>query len=137
MLKNTLSVLLYLIICSSLLLVAEFFSNSRFATSDPKFYIIYLLIVYSVKLYLPFVMTFVITWLIVKSRLVKYTTLSTYLVVTIYLFVNNQYWTRGMEIENRVLYAFFLFTPALIGAVLIFINNRLWNIVLINRSSKL
>jgi len=137
MLKNILSVILYVTVCSSLLFLAELFvSISRFATLDPMLHIIYIIIVYSAKFYLPFIIAFILTWLIVKSGLVKYTTLCTYLVVSIYLFANNQYWTRGMEIENRVLYAFFLFTPALIGAVLIFINNRVWNIVLINRSSK-
>ncbi|MBL7872885.1 MAG: hypothetical protein JNM78_14810 [Cyclobacteriaceae bacterium] len=137
MFKNILSVALYLIICSSLLLGADLFvSINRFATLDPILHIIYMLIVYSVKFYLPFIIAFIITWFIAKSALVKYTTLCTYIVVTIYLFVNNQYWARGMEIENRVLYAMFLFTPALAGATLIFINSKYGLKVFINGSSK-
>ena len=102
------------------LVVTLFFSNSPFIFDNRDYYILDKITIYFFLFYLPYLVSFyILKWMPTKVKwLFPCTTF--YTLEASYLFCNELWPARGMEVEPNIFYFFILFTP-LILLILYFI----------------
>jgi len=111
--KFVASILIFFMLYLALAIPIGVFSSAPFVFKSESMYVIDKVVLYLSIYYLPYVLSYLALSIGLKSMSFKWPLLVVYLVHSSYLFFNDLYLARGMEVDSKVLYFCLLYFPPL------------------------
>ena len=108
------SVLIFILFYIALAIPFGFFSSAPFVFKSENMYVIDKVLLYFSIYYLPFVLSYFALSKVLKRLSFEWPLLVVYLAYSSYLFFNDMYLARGMEVDSKVLYFCLLYIPPLV-----------------------
>jgi hypothetical protein len=118
------SVLIFYVFHQAVALPLGFFSSAPFVFRSESMYLIDKVLLYSSLYYSPYIISYFALCKILTRIKFKWPLVINYLATSSYLFFNNQYFARGMEVDSKVLYFCLIYIPPLVFLGLFLIQKR-------------
>ena len=109
------SVLIFFLFHTILAIPFGLFSSAPFVLKSESLYLIDKVLLYLSIYYLPYVLSYFALSKILKKLSFEWPLLVVYLAHSSYLFFNDMYAARGMEVDSRALYFCLLYIPPLVA----------------------
>ena len=123
-LKFIASVLIFYVFHLAVALPLGFFSSAPFVFRSESMYLIDKVLLYLSIYYLPYVLSYFALSKVLKRLSFEWPFLVVYLAHSSYLFFNDMYDARGMEVDSKALYFCLLYIPPLVVLGFLSIQKR-------------
>lgn len=118
------SVLIYSVLCFALAIPIGLFSSAPFIFESESMYVIDKTLLYLLIYCSPYVLSYFALSKVLKKSRFLWPSLVVYVAYSSYLFFNDMYFTRGMEVNSKALHFFLLYTPPLLVVFGVLIKQR-------------
>ena len=108
------SVLIFFLFYIALAIPFGLFSSAPFVFKSESMYVIDKVLLYFSIYYLPYVLSYFALSKVLKRLSIEWPLLVVYLAYSSYLFFNDMYSARGMEVDSKALYFCLLYIPPLV-----------------------
>ena len=122
--KFVASVLLFFLFYIALAIPFGMFSSAPFVFNSESMYVIDKVLLYFSTFYLPFALSYFVLSKVLKRLSFEWPLLLVYLGYSSYLFFNDRYFARGMEVDSKALYFCLLYIPPLAVLGFLWIQKR-------------
>jgi hypothetical protein len=112
--RFVLSVLVYILFCLAFAIPLGMFSSAPFVFKSESMYVIDKIALYLSIYCLPYVLSYLALSKVLKRSSFEWPSLVVYTAYSSYLFFNDRYFARGMEVDSKVLYFCLLYVPPLV-----------------------
>jgi hypothetical protein len=108
------SVLIYILFYLAFAIPFGLFSSAPFVFKSESMYVVDKIVLYLSIYCLPYALSYFASSKVLKRLSFEWPSLVVYLAYSSYLFFNDRYSARGMEVDSKVLYFFLLYVPPLV-----------------------
>ena len=113
-LKFIASVLIFYVFHMVIALPLTLFSSAPFIFKSESMYLIDKVLLYSSLYYSPYIVSYFVLCRIFRKISFKWPLIIVYFSTSSFLFFNNQYLARGMEVNSKILYFCLIYIPPLV-----------------------